>query len=148
MDKPKIETSEISEISEISEKTPVENIVLNHLKFRDDLHIFLKNTMVETTFIKFGASWCKPCNIIAPTIKSLNEQVTKANITINYFDLDVDKCSDLYSFMKQKKMIRGIPVIMCYKKSQYNDSAFYAPCDSVTGASVTDVVNFYKRNIS
>lgn len=125
-----------------------ENIELNHLETRDDLKIFLKNTLVETTFIKFGASWCKPCHMIAPTIKSLNEQVIKANKIINFIDLDVDHCSDLYSFMKTKKMVRGIPVIMCYKKSQYNDDAFYAPCDSVTGASVSDVVNFYRRNIS
>jgi thiol-disulfide isomerase/thioredoxin len=135
-------------LSEKETEPETENIVLNHLKIRDDLKIFLKNTNVETTFIKFGASWCKPCNTIAPIIKSLNEQVKKANITINYFDLDVDKCSDLYSFMKQKKMIRGIPVIMCYKKSQYNDESFYAPYDSITGAFAPDVVNFYKRNIS
>ena len=138
----KIEKEDIKEIND-----SIENI-LYPLKFRDDLKIFLKNTVVETTFVKFGAAWCKPCHMIAPTIKSLNEQVKKANIKINYFDLDVDECVDLYSFMKQKKMIRGIPVIMCYKKSQYNDNAFYAPCDSVTGASVADVVNFYKRNIS
>ena len=115
---------------------------------RDDLKTFLKNTNVETTFIKYGASWCKPCHMIAPTIKSLNEQVLKANIIFNYIDLDVDHCSDLYSFLKQKKMVRGIPVIMSYKKSQYNDETFYVPSDSVTGASVNDVVNFYRRNIS
>jgi len=86
--------------------------------------------------------------MIAPTINALNEQVIKANKIINFIDLDVDKCSDLYSFMKQKKMIRGIPVIMCYKKSHYNDETFYVPSDSVTGASVPDVVNFYRRNIS
>jgi thiol-disulfide isomerase/thioredoxin len=141
MDKTKIEDG-VLEKSKESTNSEYENIVLNHLKFRDDLKIFLKNTCVEITFIKFGASWCKPCHMIAPTIKTLNEQVKKANITINYFDLDIDQCIDLYSFMKQKKMIRGIPVIMCYKKSQYDDKSFYAPCDSVTGASVTDVVNF------
>jgi len=124
-----------------------DDINLN-LETRDDLKNFLKSTKIETTFIKFGASWCKPCQIIAPTIHSLNEQVKKANININYIDLDVDQCSDLYAFMRTKKMVRGIPVIMCYKKSQYNNDTFYAPVDSVTGASVHDVVNFYKRNIS
>ena len=118
------------------------------LESRDDLKIFLKNTTIETTFIKYGASWCKPCHMIAPTIQSLNEQVLKANKVLNYIDLDVDQCSDLYSFLKKNKMARGIPVIMCYKKSQYNDDSFYAPSDSVTGASINDVVNFYRRNIS
>ena len=118
------------------------------IETREDLKNFLKNTETEVTFIKYGATWCKPCHMIAPTIQALNEQVKKANININYIDLDVDKCSDLYAFMKQKKMVRGIPVIMCYKKSQYNDDTFYAPSDSVTGASTQDVVNFYRRNIS
>jgi thioredoxin 1 len=118
------------------------------IETREDLKNFLKNSENEITFIKYGATWCKPCQMIAPTIKSLNEQVVKAKKTINYIDLDVDECSDLYAFMKQKKMVRGIPVIMCYKKSQYNDNTFYVPVDSVTGASVQDVVNFYKRNIS
>jgi thiol-disulfide isomerase/thioredoxin len=117
------------------------------IETRDDLKQYLKNSD-ETTFIKFGASWCKPCQIIAPTIKSLNEQVIKAKKQLTYIDLDVDKCSDLYAFMRQKKMVRGIPIIMCYKKSQYNEDIFYAPSDSITGASVQDVVNFYKRNIS
>lgn len=119
-----------------------------NIETRDDLKNFLKETTTELTFIKFGATWCKPCHMIAPTINSLNDQVKKANINLNYIDLDVDQCSDLYAFMRQKKMVRGIPVIMCYKKSQYNDSTFYVPTDSVTGASVPDVVNFYKRNIS
>jgi thioredoxin 1 len=119
-----------------------------NIETRDDLKTFLKNTTIETTFIKFGATWCKPCQMIAPTIKSLNEQVILAKKIINYIDLDVDQCPDLYAFMKQKKMIRGIPVIMCYKKSQYNEDTFYVPIDSVTGSSTQDVVNFYRRNIS
>jgi thiol-disulfide isomerase/thioredoxin len=119
-----------------------------NIKTRDDLKNFLKDTTIETTFIKFGATWCKPCHMIAPTIQTLNEQVKKAKISMNYIDLDVDHCSDLYAFLRTKKMVRGIPLIMCYKKSQYNDNTFYVPTDSVTGASTTDVVNFYKRNIS
>ena len=118
------------------------------LETREDLNNFLKNSPTENTFIKFGATWCRPCQIIAPTIQSLNEQVIKAKKKLTYIDLDVDNCSDLYAFMKQKKMVRGIPVIMCYKKSQYNENSFYAPVDSVTGASAQDVVNFYRRNIS
>lgn len=126
----------------------MESKLESKIETREDLKNFLKNSENEITFIKYGATWCKPCQMIAPTIKSLNEQVVTAKKIINYIDLDVDNCSDLYAFMKQKKMVRGIPVIMCYKKSQYTDNTFYAPVDSVTGASVSDVVNFYRRNIS
>ena len=130
-----------------SDQTTYINTFIN-IETRDDLKNFLKTTTTETTSIKFGATWCKPCHMIAPTIHSLNEEVKKAQINMNYIDLDVDQCSDLYAFLRTKKMVRGIPIIMCYKKSQYNDNTFYVPTDSVTGASITDVVNFYKRNIS
>jgi thiol-disulfide isomerase/thioredoxin len=120
---------------------------MNKIETREDLKNYLKNSDCETTFIKFGATWCGPCKAIAPVIKSLNEQCTKANKVFNYIDLDVDECTDLYAFMKQKKMIRGIPVMFCYKKTRYEDSTFYVPIDSVVGASVSDVVNFYRRNI-
>ena len=55
-----------------------------NIESRDDLKNFLKETTIETTFIKFGATWCKPCHMIAPTIQSLNDQVKKAKININY----------------------------------------------------------------
>jgi thiol-disulfide isomerase/thioredoxin len=121
------------------------NIVIEK---RDDLKHYLKNAPTEISFIKFGASWCRPCQMIAPTIKSLNEQVFKAKKEMTFIDLDVDQCSDLYAFMKQKKMVKGIPVIMCYKKSEYKDDTFYIPSDSFTGASPQDIVNLYRRNIS
>jgi len=48
------------------------------LETREDLKTFLKNSPTENTFIKFGATWCRPCQMIAPMIHSLNEQVIKA----------------------------------------------------------------------
>jgi len=115
---------------------------------REDLKHYLRNSDSETTIIKFGATWCNPCQKIKPVIKSLNDQCKKMNKTYNFIDLDVDECPDIYSFLKQKKMVRGIPVLFCYKKSQYADDTFYVPCDSITGASIPDIVNFYNRNIS
>jgi thiol-disulfide isomerase/thioredoxin len=118
------------------------------METREDFKNYLRDSECETTIIKFGATWCTPCQKIKPTIKALNEQCKKMNKVYNYIDLDVDECPDIYAFLKQKKMVRGIPVLFCYKKCQYSDSSFYAPCDSITGASVQDIVNFYKRNIS
>lgn len=118
------------------------------METREDFKNCLKNSECETTIIKFGATWCNPCQKIKPALKALNDECKRLNKVYNFIDVDVDECPDIYAFLKQKKMVRGIPVLFCYKKSQYSESSFYAPCDSITGASIPDIVNFYRRNIS
>jgi thioredoxin 1 len=113
---------------------------------REQFKEFLKNSQYEVSIIKFGASWCKPCQIVAPIIKQLNEEYKK-KVKYNYLDLDVDKCTDLYSFLKQKKMVNGIPAVLLYKKSSYNDNHFYVPNESVTGSSIQEIVKMYKKNL-
>jgi len=118
------------------------------METREDFKNYLRDSTCETTIIKLGATWCNPCQKIKPTLTALNEQCKKMNKVYNYIDLDVDECPDIYTFLKTKKMVKGIPVLFCYKKCNYSDSSFYAPHDSITGSSIPDVVNFYKRNIS
>ena len=88
--------------------------------------------------IKLGATWCKPCKKIAPALErffaSSPDEVLCA-------DLDVDECVDLYSFYKSKKMVNGIPVVMCYVKG----NTTFAPDDMITGADHEQLVAFFKR---
>ena len=70
---------------------------------REQFKNYLKESKCEITIIKFSATWCKPCQIIAPTVKIINEECIKAGKTYNFIDLDIDECVDIYSFMKQKK---------------------------------------------
>ena len=114
---------------------------------REQFKNYLKESPNEITIIKFSATWCKPCQIIAPTVKMINDECIKKGKIYNFLDLDIDHCVDIYAFMKQKKMVRGIPVLLCYKKSEYTDNNFYAPSDSVTGSFIPDIVSFYKRNL-
>ncbi len=112
---------------------------------REEFKEYLKNSECETTIIKFGATWCKPCHTVAPILKKLNEEYK--NVKYNYLDLDVDKCSDLYSFLKQKKMVNGIPVVLFYKKSNYDENHYYVPSGGVTGVS-NDIVKLYRKFLS
>jgi hypothetical protein len=43
--------------------------------------------------------------------------------------------------LKSKKMVNGIPVILCYKKG----NATYIPDDSITGADPNALAAFFKR---
>lgn len=93
------------------------------------------------TILKLTANWCRPCK----TIKDLAiQQVANlSNTSIECYEIDVDESLDFYAFMKQKKMVNGIPVFLFYKK----DNVGYAPDDSITGANPPDILAFFDRCI-
>jgi len=88
--------------------------------------------------IKLGATWCGPCKRIAPALEGF---FATSPPQVLCADLDVDECADLYSMLKAKKMVNGIPAVLCYKKG--NTSAI--PDDSITGADPTKLAAFFRR---
>jgi hypothetical protein len=56
-------------------------------------------------------------------------------------DIDVDESFDFYALLKNKKMVNGIPVILCYKKG----NSTYIPDDMITGAEPNALHAFFKR---
>lgn len=88
--------------------------------------------------IKFGATWCGPCKKIEQNVQDFfNSSPSNVICCI----VDVDESFDLYSLLKSKKMVNGIPVILCYKKGNIS----YIPDDSVTGADVNNLNQFFMR---
>jgi hypothetical protein len=55
--------------------------------------------------------------------------------------IDIDKCFDVYSYLKSKRMVNGVPVILCYKKGNNN----FAPDDIVVGADKNKINEFFIR---
>lgn len=88
--------------------------------------------------IKLGATWCGPCKKIAPALEGF---FATSPDNVLCADLDVDECDDLYAMMKSKKMVNGIPVVLCYKKGNTS----YIPDDSVTGADPGQLSAFFHR---
>ena len=88
--------------------------------------------------IKLGAEWCGPCKTIKPVI---NGFFASSPPEVVCADIDVDKCPKLYTFLKSKKMVNGIPVLLCYKKG----NATYIPDDVVTGADAQQMHLFFVR---
>ena len=88
--------------------------------------------------IKLGAEWCGPCKTIAPLVNgffgSSPENVVCA-------DIDVDECFEFYGFLKSKKMVNGIPVMLCYKRG--NDT--FIPDDACTGANPQELDRFFRN---
>jgi hypothetical protein len=53
--------------------------------------------------------------------------------------IDIDESFDVYAFLKSKKMVQGIPAILCYKKGNVS----YAPDQVVLGADMNQVSTFF-----
>jgi thioredoxin-like negative regulator of GroEL len=88
--------------------------------------------------LKLGSSWCQPCAKIKPAVEAFFATSPQEVIC---GDIDVDQSFDFYSFLKSKKMVNGIPVLLCFKKG----NATYIPDDMVTGADPQQLHLFFAR---
>ena len=88
--------------------------------------------------LKLGSSWCAPCKLIE---KSVHGFFASSPPEVVCADIDVDKSFDFYSFLKSKKMVNGIPVLLCYKKGNIT----YIPDDIITGADSQGLHQFFIR---
>ena len=88
--------------------------------------------------IKLGATWCGPCKRIKPIIDSFFFQ-SPDNVLC--CEIDIDESFEFYSILKRKRMVNGVPAILCYK----NTNTSYIPDDSITGADPGLLDAFLKR---
>ena len=91
-----------------------------------------------SNYHEIGSNMCGPCKKIAPVLEGF---FATSPDNVLCADIDVDECDDLYAMMKSKRMVNGIPVILCYKKGNTS----YIPDDSVTGADPGKISAFFKR---
>lgn len=72
--------------------------------------------------IFLNASWCNPCKSIKPFIYE-RLSVLKNYPQILIFDIDIDnpENTDLYSFLKSKKQLIGVPTLLYFKDSIYSE---------------------------
>ncbi len=91
------------------------------------------------TILKLTATWCRPCKTIAALAAA--QVANLSTNAIECYEVDVDESLDFYAFLKQKKMVNGIPVFLFYKRGNIE----FIPDDSVTGANPPDIVAFFAR---
>ena len=107
--------------------------ILNREAF---FHLLGNNTGL--IIIKLGAEWCGPCKQIKHVVHAF---FATSPPEVVCADIDVDQSFDFYSFLKSKKMVNGIPVMLCFKK----DNKTYIPDDTVTGSDPAELHKFFKR---
>jgi thioredoxin-like negative regulator of GroEL len=111
--------------------------VISEIASRDAFFRLLQNNP-GLIILKFGANWCGPCKVVEAPIHGF---FATSPPEVVCGDIDVDQSFDVYSFLKSKKMVNGIPVILCYKKGNQT----YIPDDSVTGADLNELHQFFIR---
>jgi thiol-disulfide isomerase/thioredoxin len=88
--------------------------------------------------IKLGAEWCGPCKKIESLVTQCMQQ---APANVQCAIIDVDESLEIYSFLKTKRVINGIPAILGYYKGNLN----YIPDDLVIGSDQNKVISFFQR---
>ena len=102
-----------------------------------DVFMELLKTNPGVFIFKFGAEWCGPCKKIKKFVDRVS-LVLPTNI-MYIFSVDVDECFDLYAYLKQKKMVSGIPAMLAYKTG----NTTYAPDASASGTDDTQLKHFF-----
>ena len=114
-----------------------EKTIITHFETRKDFLSLLEKNL-GLIIIKFGAEWCGPCKKIKPIVDAF---FASSPDNVICCEIDVDESFDVYAFLKSKKMINGIPVMLCYKKGNTN----FFPDDSVTGINPAELDAFFRR---
>jgi thioredoxin-like negative regulator of GroEL len=103
-----------------------------------DSFFYLLNNNPGLIILKLGAEWCGPCKKIKNVVHGF---FASSPPEVVCGDIDIDKSFEVYSFLKSKKMVNGVPVILCYKKG----NSTYIPDDSITGANPVELHEFFTR---
>lgn len=111
--------------------------IISEIPNRDAFFHLLKHN-TGLIIIKLGAEWCGPCKQIRSAVHGFFASSPPEVICA---DIDVDQSFDFYSFLKSKKMVNGIPVLLCYAKG----NTTYIPDDVITGSDPTELHKFFTR---
>ena len=88
--------------------------------------------------IKFGAEWCGPCKTINEGVKWYFDRMP-SNVQCAIIDIDV--CIDIYTFLKSKRVVNGVPVLLCYNKGNLS----HIPDEIIVGADKNKITDFFLR---
>jgi len=88
--------------------------------------------------IKFGATWCGPCKKIDSLVNGL---MNKLPPTIQGAVIDIDESFELYALLKSKRIMKGVPAIICYK----NGNKTIIPDHVVVGIDEIQIELFFTQ---
>ena len=92
--------------------------------------------------LKLGATWCGPCQTIKGMVHGLMSQIMNVyGEKVVCCDIDVDESFELYALLKTKKMVNGIPAIVCWKAGNVS----VIPDDTALGSNQLEINLLFNR---
>lgn len=112
---------------------------------KEEFESYLNALGNKMVIIWFSAPWCAPCRRIKATcldrINKIDELQSK---NIDIYTINIDDHMGLFGWLKTKRMVPGIPTLLAYYGDVERD-IWYIPDDSVSGADVKKVNEFFDR---
>ena len=105
--------------------------IITHMT-RNDLKMIVQKNPGQLV-IMFTASWCGPCAAIKHTVLQWMNTLPSSVICAV---LDVDQNTDITSFQKSMKQMKGVPTLHCFTKNVVSDFG-------VSGGDVRTVNAFF-----
>ena len=87
--------------------------------------------------IKFGATWCKPCDRVVPLVHDLCKTL---HPDIHFLSVDIDEDSEAFMILKSKRIVSGIPAIVLYPAGVTN---LYNPSFVVCGSDMDGIRSIF-----
>lgn len=103
---------------------------------------FLSDMLQENPgliLIKLGATWCGPCKKIEPLVNKWLQVMPQQHVQIAL--IDIDENINLFSFLKKKRVVNGVPTILAY----YPENDHYFPDDMTSGSDEKTTNDFFLR---
>lgn len=85
---------------------------MSNLKIGKDSNIDKLVNQTHISVVKFGASWCGPCKMLAPILEKLADEM--ADVT--FIDVDVD--DEEASTIVEGANISSVPLTLIFKKGK------------------------------
>ena len=100
----------------------------------------------EHVIVRFTAEWCGPCNMVGPLVA---QYVPSLAPNVWYANINIDQSHDIYSFLKSKRVIGGIPTIFCYSFPRPNATrhTVHIPTRSVVGSDPAKIKAFFEAYV-
>jgi len=114
----------------------VEKEIITELTKESFTEILINNPGIF--IVKFGAEWCGPCKIIESLVE---EKMRALPNTAKCAIIDIDDNFEIYAALKSKRVVNGIPVMLCYKKGNLT----HVPNEVLVGADKNQVHTFFNR---